>query len=347
MTKHGKPVIIPDPAALPLSLATMGDVLDREAYPDLFRLVEEEGLPYFARLNAQGNVELFLVFDQVETFSQETGDEVHLEWKTYQDKLLAIIWTVSDPIQPLGFPLTFDIKRPEHHFMALRLMEQPSIPLHHLAFQNGMLIHIYSEELRLEEGERERVRLLIDRLASGEYFEETVVRDEEIREEPSVTVSARELPDSVLVETGKGFLIHYENMKQRLGEEQAQTQLMQTVHAATLVMRRHPRSEVRESRFTVWAAERSPYAMIAVTPGLDDLFELIHMSEDESHPFVRFVLALPDFVETQDVQPLRWGAYPIMRYENGKVVHVDLDETIQEKLRDLHQQTFPQDVVPY
>ena len=127
---------------------TQGEILDKEKFHDVYKLVEEDGLPYFARLNGRGEVELYLVFETVDAFSEQTRDAVSVEFKTYQNKLLAVIWTLTDPLQPLGFPLSFDIRAVDERFVALTILQQPFTTLHYLAYENGQMTHIYSEDVK-------------------------------------------------------------------------------------------------------------------------------------------------------------------------------------------------------
>jgi len=127
------PQLTPDSTLLSPDESTQGEVLDKEKYHDLYKLVEEDGLPYFTRLNGHGEVELYLIFETVDAFSEQTRDAVSIEFKTYQNKLLAVIWTLTDPLQPLGFPLSFDIRSAEERSMALTILQQPFTFLHYLA----------------------------------------------------------------------------------------------------------------------------------------------------------------------------------------------------------------------
>ncbi|WP_230077238.1 hypothetical protein [Brevibacillus sedimenti] len=168
-----------------------------------------------------------------------------------------------------------------------------------------------------------------------------------VQEEVVQTISALELPDQVLEETGVAYLIDYARLRQKHGDEGAQHLLMSAVQQAVWVMRRHARSEVRETAFTVWAAEQGEMLRLIVTPSLSHVFEVVHMSADEANPFARFLLALPEFVRTEEAVPLEWGAYPLIRMENGRLFHLELDEAVQEKLQHLFASRWPAASNPY
>lgn len=339
------PQLTPDSTLLSPDESTQGEVLDKEKYHDLYKLVEEDGLPYFTRLNGHGEVELYLVFETVDAFSEQTRDAVSIEFKTYQNKLLAVIWTLTDPLQPLGFPLSFDIRSAEERFMALTILQQPFTYLHYLAYEDGQMTHIYSEDIHFSTDELARAHGMIRSLYDG--TPESMPEAAEVREEETQTVSALSLPDAVFLEAGMAFVLQYKRMLAAHGEEAAQHLLMSTALQAVLVMRRHSRSEVRDSSFTVWAAERDDQFRLVVTPSLAHLFKVVHMSEDEANPFSRFLMTLPEFVQTEDACPLQLGAFPLLRYESGQLYHLELDETVQEHLGSLFTQAFPAVPNPY
>jgi len=339
MKEHDRPEATVDPAMLSPSPATLGEQLDRTVYAELYRLVEEEGLPYFARLNAEGNVELYLVFESVDAFSEATRDAVSIEFKTYKEKLLAVLWTLHDPQNPLGFPLSFAVQDPAERRMALRLIAQGETPIHYLAFTEGQIIHIYTETITFSEGERRQAEGYVRRLMTEEPRTAPEPAEGEVAEEELSSMPAAKLSDPLLQESGVAYLFAYQRMKARYGDEEAQHLLMNTLRQAILVMRRHARSEVRESSFTVWAGEREETLALYVTPDLYTLFDPIHHAEESAHPFTRFLLALPDFLEVQEGVPLLAGAYPILRYDTGKLYHLELDEAIQTRLAELFART--------
>jgi hypothetical protein len=340
-----RPVYTPDPSLASPSPATMGEVLDPVRFADLYRLAGEEGLPYFARVNASGDVELFLIFESVDSFSESTRDAVSVEFKTYRNKLLAVIWTLTDPLDPLGFPLAFDIRQAEERYMALRMVEQAETPLHYFAYEEGRLTHIFTEAITFSDEEAARVEEYIRLLYEGR--QESLPVDAEVREEVMATIPATSLSEDVLSTEGVAYVLRYDRMRKKYGEEQAQHLLMSTLQQAVWVMRRHSRSEVRSSAFTVWAAEQGEILHLFVTPILSGLFPVVHSSEDESNPFTRFLLALPEFVETWEGSPLSVGAYPILRYAAGKLYHLELNEETQQQLAALFARNNPAQANPY
>ncbi|WP_400164817.1 hypothetical protein ACAF76_006035 [Brevibacillus sp. TJ4] len=345
MSEEFVPKITPDPTLSSPSRDTLGEVLDRETFFDLYELADAQGLPYFARLNAAGEVELFLVFESVDAFSEQTRDAVSLEFKTYRQNLLAVIWTLSDPLQPLGFPLAFDIAKEEDRYMALTMLDQPHIRLHYMAYEQGSLTHIYTEPIYLSVGEVNAAREMVRALYEGKDTE--APGDEQVQEEEAKTIPAICLPVEVLQETGMAYVFDYATLLREHGEEAAHHQLMGTVQQAMLVMRRHSHSEVRDSSFTIWVGEQASSLYLVVTPALQYLFEELSQPEDEANPFSRFFAMLAAYREKAEASPLRLGAFPILRYEAGKLYHLEIDAHTQELLARLHQQVYPQAGNPY
>ncbi len=342
-----RPTVVWDPSLVSPSARTMGEWLPPDTFADLYRLVRDEGMPQFARVDAEGNVELYLVFESVDDFSEATRDQVYLEWKTYRDHLLLIVWTLNDPKNPLGFPVPLAVRESRDRYMALRFLDQPETWIHYLAYSDERLLHIYSEAIQFPPGEKQRVEEMIRRVWEGKTDTAEDAADDEVREEPVHSVPAVTLSDDVLGEDGVAYVLDHARLTERHGAHQAEELVMGAVNQALWVMRRHNRSEVRECSFTIWVAEQAPHLFVMITPGLHDLFEVVHESEDEANPFSRFLLRLPEFVETREASPLSLGAYPIMRYERGRLYHLELDDSVTDKLVALHARLFPGQPSPY
>ena len=344
MSEEFAPRIEPTPGLASPNRETMGEVLDEKQFADLYELAEAQGLPFFARINSQGEVELFIVFESVDAFSEQTGDAVTLEFKTYRQTLLAVIWTLSDPLQPLGFPLAFDIAKTEERYMALQMLEQPHTLLHYLAYEQGCLTHIYTEPIHLSAGEVNHARQMVRSLYEGK---EDLPADAEVQEEEAQTIPAVCLPAAVLQEQGVAYVFDYGRMLRELGEETGHHQLMSTVQQAILVMRRHAYSEVRESSFTVWVAEQASRLYLLVTPVLTHLFAGTNQPGDEANPFSRFLGSLAAFEQSEEASPLQLGAFPILRYEGGKLYHLEIDGHTQDLLARLYAESYRQGSNPY
>ncbi len=331
-----RPERVPDPTLPSLSQMTLGEVLDPRVFTDLYRLVRDEGLPYFARLDSRDEVELYLVFESIDAFTAAARDAATIEFKTYRQKLLAIIWTMDDPHNPLGFPLAFEIDKSEDRYKALRLIEQPTVTIHYLVYADEQITHLFSETTSFSAEEKARVEADIVRLFAA---------DPEVRVE---SVPAASLSDEVLQERGHAYVLSYQVIVQDKGAEAAQDYVMNAVNQANLVMRRHARRAVREADYTIWVAEQGDQLIVYVTPLLTALFaegasdssetpepQAITGVNEASNPFVHFLAALPECVAVKEISPLEQGAYPIMRYADGTLYHLELDEQTTKRLASL------------
>lgn len=321
---------------------TMGDILSEELYADLYAKVRDKGLPYFARVNEAGTVELYVVYEQIEAFHEAMEEHTTLECRTYREKLLMVIWTISDPRHPLGYPLTFDCSDEQERILASTLASQDEIHLHHLWFSGNLLIHIYTDTINWSAGEKRRAKQLIEHLSEPINKEKGTVLAEEVREEPIASRSAILLPAEQCCKEGIAYLFDYaELVKKHGGETGAHGVVMNALNQALLVMRRHARSEVRETTFTIWVAELSGVLKIYLAPGLSDVFAVVHESEDDLNPFSKFLLAIPEFLRTEETEPLAEGAYPILMFEHSRLYHLELDLAVQQRLGELFAEMYP------
>ncbi|HZG15632.1 MAG TPA: hypothetical protein VE710_11500 [Candidatus Bathyarchaeia archaeon] len=340
-----RPVIVPDPTIHSPGHETVGEFLEETRFADLYRLAGDEGLPYFVRLNGEGVAELYLVFENVEDFSEATSDAVSIEFKTYQQKLLAIIWTLSDPQNPLGFPLSFDISKEEDRFMALTMIEQPGTPIHYLAYMDQRILHIFSETITFSQEEKTRAEGYVRRLFEQDTTDQATA-EEEVKEGELLSIPASALTDEILLQGGTVYRFrHPQNWGQEEREE-AEALLMNTLQQSLLVVRRHARSEVRESSCTIWAGQEQESISLYVTPELDSLFQDIQAADGEANPFARFFRVIPSFEESKPDSPLQRGAYPILRYDAGQLYHIELDEAFQQRLLRLVEQAGLSDLSP-
>ncbi|WP_134686462.1 hypothetical protein [Brevibacillus migulae] len=338
-----RPVIIPDPNIQSPGPDTVGQFLEETGFADLYRLAGDEGLPYFVRLNGEGVAELYLVFENIEAFSEATSDAVSIEFKTYQQKLLAIIWTLTDPQNPLGFPLSFDISKEEDRFMALTLIEQAGTPIHYLAYMDQRILHIFSETITFSQEEKTRATGYVRRLYEQDSTDQAPA-EEEVKEGELLSIPASVLSDEILLQSGTVYRFRHPRSMGQEEREEAEALLMNTLQQSLLVVRRHARSEVRESACTVWAGQEPEHVSLYITPELHSLFEDIHTADGEANPFTRFLRGIPSFEESKPDTPLKRGAYPILRYDAGQLYHLELEETFQERLLRLAEEAGWQDV---
>jgi len=322
---------------------TVGQRLDPGRFSDVYRLVLEEGRTYTGLWDG-ASVHLLLVHPDVEAFDELVDRDLWLGFSQQGSRWIAVVWAEGEAEKPVGFPYTFDVAREADRWLAARLLGQTSAWLHHLAHDGaGALVHIFSERLPLTDAAREEGRRLLAaaRAAATEGGEPMWA---------ATTASAAALPDDVLAAEGIGYLVDYGALVEREGEEGAQEALMEAVHRALVVCRRHPRADIREATFSVWVAEGTD-GPVAPLRRLVTLF--VAPAPDRwdrdatADPFWAMLEADPVFVGRERGRPLAAGAYPIVRYEGGRLVHLELDEEARARLFCLFAVRWPDRPNPY
>ncbi|MBO8170492.1 MAG: hypothetical protein H0Z33_01195 [Bacillaceae bacterium] len=345
-----KPAISTDPKLASPDQETMGDSLSPDRFSDIYRVAQDEGLSYFYRIDGTGQVSFMIIFDHIDDFAESTSGQVYLEFEIYQKQLLAVIWTMTDPSHPLGFPVKFDMSREEGLFGAIQLLEQDETWIHYLAWQDDDLIHVFSEAITFADSDKENVAENIwNALNQSETEEQT--------QNAVSLLTIDQLDEDDLCQNGMEYLLDYDAMLRRLGqEEKAREQVMGTVSRILEVMRRHPKAMFRESSLTIWVGEKkgtnrsgkkTRLLSLAVTSDTAQLYQLNQVEDMDEHPFYTFFLAIPEFVRTGKITPLVTGAYPIIHYQNGQISYLEPDEQVKVRLAQLFDSRYSGEDNPY
>jgi hypothetical protein len=328
----------------PITLDTCGEVLVKDQYFDIYRDVFEEDRRYFARWNESETLDLILAFQSIEDFSESSKSKTTLEFNRHADQFLLIVWTLTDPQNPLGFPIKFNLQDNLQHKAITQLLDQSQLWVHCLASEDEHLVHVYSELLSIsEEDQQDGKRLLLSR---GEQNDMAVEEGSQTNFNTIEITMDAGYTDDLLTASGIGYSIDLSSLVNKHGEEEARERIMSGIMQALYIVKRHPRSEARESSFFVWAAEADELTQrgegarmltIYITPPLEHIFEIIHISNDEENPFSRVFLSFTEFLRTEFESPLHRGAYPILTYKQGEIALVQLDGQLQQRLAHLYQ----------
>ncbi|QDX95509.1 hypothetical protein EEL31_13495 [Brevibacillus laterosporus] len=298
---------------------TSGEVLSIETYVSLYQIVNEEGYPCFGRINEQGVSEIYLVFEDIDAFSQAVEGVSTVEFRTYEEKLLLIVWTKSDAIAPLGFPLSFTPHVTVERTWLHALLEQPNLELFFLAREQGMLVHIFTEILTLSSNERSGVYQMLQEL--DERTRMSITLSEEIASRP-----AMELLDELLLQEGEAYDFLYRiHMEQN--QDKAEHVLMESLHQALHMLNKHPISHIREADFLIWVYGDEQTFSIYTSPSLRNLYPT-----QQDDPFRTVFHRFPAFRNIREISPLVEGAFPIFQREAGCCYHLELNDEVQTKL---------------
>lgn len=325
---------------VPLSKQTVGSILDEHIFSDLYFLIREEGQHYFSREDSLGKIDVLIVFDNIDDFTESSGSNILLECKTYKDRMVFVVWTLTDPQNPLGFPIVFSMNDRVEREQFRRLVEQKQIWIHYLAVEEESLIHIFSEAYTLPQEEKKEWFEQVKNLMDPNQAEQS--KDE--REEPLVK-SAMRVSEKLLLEDGIGYSLDFTSLVNKYGEQQAEERLLESLLHALTSIKNHPSRGVRESAFLLWVEEKREWAKdgtearlltVYMSPPLTELLAVVHDQQVEENPISTGLLSMPEFLVTIQGRPIEEGAYPILEYDQGDVIHLELDEEFQERLSKLH-----------
>lgn len=320
-----------------LSEQTVGNILDKELFPDLYDSVWEDGKHYFSRVDSSGRVDIVIVFQGIEDFAQSSGSQIMLDFKVYKGQFFIVVWTLTDPQNPLGFPVGFNMEDSLEVEQLEKIFEQEQLWIHYLAIEEEELIHVFSEAYEVPHEEREDCLRRMNDLPTFQLQEDN--------HEDVLTKGADQLTDEMLLEDGIGYMIDFSSLIGKVGEKQSEERLMSTVLQALTLIKNHPNPAVRASSFLIWIREKrestnqgqeSRLITIFMGPALSHLLDLVNDQQMEENPLSSVLLAMPEFLGTVEANPLQEGAYPLIQFDKGKIVHLELDERVQEKLFKLH-----------
>ncbi|RXT14956.1 hypothetical protein [Ammoniphilus sp. CFH 90114] len=322
---------------VPLSEKTIGNLLETDEFRDLYDTVWELGDRYFVRQDLSGRVDFVIVFQDIEDFSRSSSSQVMLDYKTYKDHFYIVIWTLTDPENPLGFPIGFNRNNPMEIEKLHDLLSQEQIWIHYLATEDEDLIHIYSEAYLFPSNERGAWLDKIKEPLSGEQLEDI---DSSI-----LTKGAYQLTEAQLLQDGIGYLLDYSSLVTKHTEAGAEERLMSSLLQALTLVKNHPNPAVRESSFLLWIREKREFTQkgsearlvtVFMSPSLQELLDLVNDQQAEENPLSSVLLSMPEFLMTVEAQPIQEGAYPLVEYAGGDIIQLELNEQVQERLSELY-----------
>lgn len=345
-----KPSIPLPPNRASLGSDTLGNTLNQLSFQDIYTTVQEDGMRYFPRLTAEGDVEVCIIYEDIDSFGEQAEAEVYLDFSRHKDNWIAVLWVVTDPEDPLGYPLSFQITKGTDRYLAVRFLEQERIWVHYLADVEAGIMHLYSEAISFSDQETERA---VELMLAAYRYDPT---KEEADEMPETTIYGEKLELSRLREKGFSFYFDYRLMENRFGEEGARELVMSTIFRAFWMMRRHPNPQAREAKLLLWigekigknrADEETHLLVVTMTPQLLDVYQVVNLSELEANPLATTLMALTEYQYLEEETPLESGYIPIAGYENGTLVHIEWRETSLFRLDQAFADEYPHRHNPY
>ncbi|MFT9847397.1 hypothetical protein [Aneurinibacillus sp. REN35] len=335
-----------------LGAETMGETLNRLAFQDIYRRVGEDGIMYFPRATADGDVEICIVYQDIDSFGEQAEASVYLDFSKHQHNWIAVLWVVDDPEDPLGYPLSFQTTVETDRYLAVRFLEQPRIWVHYLAEAEEGIMHLYSEAIAFDNGEQ--VERAGEMLLAAYRYDPSV---EEAEDLPEQVMRGDALSYACLKENGLSFYFDYRLMENRFGEEGAREQVMGAIYRSLWMMRRHPNAQARDAELLLWigekrgrnrADEETHLLVVTMTPQLLDVYQIVHMSELEANPLATMLMALTEYQYLEEEHPIEQGYIPIIKYEYGTLVHIEWEEESISRLHEAYLDAHPGQVFsPY
>ncbi|HJV45699.1 MAG TPA: hypothetical protein VJ824_08215 [Bacillota bacterium] len=321
--------------AIPLSNETTGQILPKDPFQDLYTEVMDEGRRYFWRMNSHQTVELVVVFEDIEDFDRSLEAQVSIDFQTYKDILILVVWTVTDPVNPLGFPISLD--RLNDQEIIEQILNQSTISIHFLTMLDEELLHIYSQTIELSDEEK---------AMANRMYQATCSEEENNSNEEILSMHSEELTDNQLTPLGTGYLLDYSSLLKKVGEEQAREKILSALLTAVDLVKGHPRAEVRQCSFLVWVAQRSERTSkgedsilmeIYLTPPLDQLFDVVNDNQQAENPLSTVLLTFTEFLTTLEARPVDRGAFPLLQYHAQVVSFIEPDEELEKRLTSLRE----------
>ncbi|WCN36899.1 hypothetical protein [Aneurinibacillus uraniidurans] len=337
-------VALPDGRLSP-DEATMGHILDPQMFADIYEQFDEEGQTYFPRLTDTGDVEAVIVHDDIDSFGDLAEADVYIDFTRHKQTWIAVLWIVDDPDHPLGFPFSFSVEEDTGRYLAIRLLEQDIIWVHHLAPTDEGIMHIYSESISFPDEEKDDA---IQHLLAAYRNDPQTEAEEEV---PARIVSGNTIDSARFVDKGLTFYFDYSALLRRFGEEAAQEQVMGAVYRALWMMRRHPNPQARAAELYIWvgegngqnrAGEDTHLLGITMTPQLLDVYQIVNMSELDANPLATMLMSITEYQMLEEEEPLALGYLPIIGYVNGELLHIDWDKAAVERIASVYDTAYPQ-----
>ena len=322
---------------VPITKETMSELLDQDLYADLYDDVLNEDKRYYVRPDTNNRLDIVISFHTIDEFGKDFRESCQLDFQSYRDRFLLIAWTSSDPKNPLGFPIQFEMNSQEEYEIIDSFLEQDDVAVHYLSTEDDLLIHVYSEVISLSATDKQLARNVIAGINGG--LSPQVVEDDSY-----LTKKANLLTDDQLLQDALGFCLDYSSLVKKYGETVAEEKTMSALMQALAATKRHPRSKARESSFLVWANENTGMTMkgeqavlltVYISPPMKEVFELVHDRDQDENPFTKVFLSFPEYLAVVEGKPVYSGAYPLIEYDQGEIYSLDVDEAFQRRLRAL------------
>jgi hypothetical protein len=322
---------------VPITKQTMSELLDQDLYVDLYDDVLNEDKRYYVRPDTNNRLDIVISFHTIDEFSRDFRETCQLDFQSYRDRFLLIAWTSSDPKNPLGFPIQFDMTSQEDYEIIDAFLDQEDVFVHYLSTDEDLLIHVYSEVISLSGADKKLARSVIAAMNRS-------IPPDLLEDESYLPKNANLLTDEQLQQGALGFCLDYSSLVRKYGEAAAEEKTLSALMQALAATKRHPRAKAREASFLIWVNENTGRTIkgeeavlltVYISPPMKDVFELVHDRDQEENPFTKAFLSFPEYLAVVEAKPVHRGAFPLIEYDKGQIFSLEIDEFFQSRLRAL------------
>lgn len=279
----------------------IGGALSQVVFPDVYEMANFHKFPYFSRLNAEGNMEFFLIYKDIDEFTENQDAQIQLEFSVRESQWMVMLWMQLTGQEPTGYPFLFDTRDAAMRNQVRQLLTQGKASIHYLAWEGNNLWYIYREDISFQHQVEEGTRLFL----YAYQFDDGVNLGE--RDLVEKTMDSTELPADYLEQEGLAIYLNYDALVKVLGEEKAREKVMARALRGI--------SDVKGMECFLWVGERKNNRLtLTLTPG--------YFAED-THPLLPFFMFLPEFEKVQREKPGTSGDIPIVSVQEGYLTFIE------------------------
>lgn len=279
----------------------LGAPLSQVLCPDLYEKANFHEYPYFSRMNQQGNMELILIYKDIDEFSENENAYMQLEFSSRESQWIVMLWSLLPGLSPTGYPFLFDTRDSTMRTQVRQLLSQGQVTIHYLAWEGNNLWYIYQENISFHQQVDEGIRLFL----YAYQFDEKINVEE--REWIEKTMNPSDLPQDCFKQEGLAIHLNFGALIKEEGEEKAKEKLM-----ARALRGIH---NVNGDPCFLWVGDRKNNRIcITITPGF---------FEEANHPLLPFFMFLPEFEKVQKEKPGAFGDIPIVSVQEGILTFVE------------------------
>jgi hypothetical protein len=274
------------------------------------------------RTNVQGEVELFVLLNEVEPHLVENsrwGVEI-VEASNQRFVLHMVVYDRDD--DPLKLPFIFTLKNMNERYNAAAICEQQSISVYFLDLHEGELIVCFSKYISWPEQIRNNMRNAV--LHSYFSQDDSSISDDDL--------------------TANGWTYQFDKSKlaEDYGIDGCTDYITGKMLEATEILKKHRLKGVKKGPFLFWLAEKKLLRsnqwvdgiVVFVTPFYSERVR----GNSDVEPCYPFFLKCNGFIRTESGNSIFEGAVPMFKFEDGKVTDILLTSSLVNRMASVYDQ---------